>query len=79
MSFHPRVCVICGTSYIMGRLFTCSEKCHKELVKKLVKKFGEFKKIVDAETGKAYRVPTADIVEHGLRHQDLKKYPMWED
>jgi hypothetical protein len=47
-------------------------------VSKLVKIFGEFKKVVDAVTGKAYRVPTRDIIEKGLRHADLVKYPEWK-
>ena len=29
----------------------------------LVEEFGEFKKIVDAETGTVYKVPTRDVLE----------------
>ncbi len=75
-----RVCVICRKVYTLGRLFTCgSEECHKKFIEKLVKEFGEYKKIVDIETGKAYRVPTRVILEKGLRHEDLVKYPLWDE
>jgi len=74
-----RVCVVCGRPYVYGRTLTCSEECHKRLVEKLVREFGEYKKIVDAETGVAYRVPTRDIIERGLRYEDLTKYPLWEE
>jgi len=78
-STRKNVCIVCGKTYVGGREFTCSEKCHKELCKKLVAMFGEFKRVVDAETGKTYRVPTKDILEKGLRHEDLVKYPEWKD
>jgi hypothetical protein len=44
-----------------------------------VKKIGEFKKVVRIMTGEAFRVPTRDILENGLREQDLDKYPKWEE
>ncbi|MDH5440036.1 MAG: hypothetical protein OEZ48_08520 [Candidatus Bathyarchaeota archaeon] len=44
-----------------------------------MKEFGEFKKIVDVETGTAYKVPTREVLERGLRWEDLKKYPKWDD
>jgi hypothetical protein len=73
-----RVCVICGKSYVIGRLPTCSEECHRKLVEKLIKGFGEYKKVIDAETGKAYKVPVRDIIEKGLKYKDLINYPPWE-
>jgi len=72
------VCVICCKAYVGGRLYTCSEACHKRFVGLLVEEFGEHKRVVDAETGKAYRVPMRDIIEKGLRHADLVKYPEWK-
>lgn len=73
-------CAICGKPLARStRLLTCSERCHDELVDGLVKELGEFKRVIDAETGKAHRVPTRDIIEHGLRHEDLAKYPLWEE
>jgi len=75
-------CVICGRWYIPNseaRLLTCSEECHKKLIDKLVEEFGEFKKVVDVKTGIAYKVPTRDILEKGLKYEDLKKYPRWSE
>jgi len=77
--FDLRVCVICGKPYVNGRLLTCSEECHRKLVERLIREFGEYKKVVDAETGKVYKVPVRDIIEKGLRYRDLIKYPLWED
>jgi len=77
---HVRVCVVCGRHYIVGRLFTCgSDECHEKLVDWLVEEFGEFKKVVDAESGIAYRVPMRDILERGLRYANLLNYPKWEE
>jgi hypothetical protein len=73
-----RFCAVCGKPYVNGRLYTCSEGCHKRLVDELVKEFGEFEKVVDAE-GTAHEVPTREILEHGLKCEDLKKYPEWEE
>ena len=42
-------------------------------------RFGEYKKVVDAETGKAYKVPVRDIIEKGLKYKDLINYPPWND
>ena len=66
-----------GKPYVNGRLYTCSDSCHETLVDELVKEFGEFKKVVDAE-GTVHKVPTTEILERGLRYEDLKKYPKWE-
>lgn len=57
---------------------TCSDECHEELVKQLEEKFGKYKKVTD-EGGKSYRVPTRDIIERGLKYEDLSNYEMWED
>jgi hypothetical protein len=74
-------CIVCGKQFSLGlgRMYTCSEECHKKFVDHLVLVFGEFKKVVDAETGIAYKVPTRDIVEKGLRQQDLHTYPEWKE
>jgi len=74
-----RVCVICGKPYLIGRLLTCSEECHRKLVERLIREFGEYKKVVDVETGKAYKVPVRDIIEKGLKYRDLINYPPWND
>ncbi len=71
-------CVICGIQYFGGRQFTCSDACHEELVRRLIEKYGEFKMVVRASTGEAFRVPTRDILEKGVREQELDQYPKWE-
>ena len=75
---HLRTCVICGRVYILGYRLTCSKECHERLIEILENKFGKYKKVIDAETGKAYKVPLRDIIEKGLRYEDLKNYPLWE-
>ncbi len=72
-------CVVCGKQYLRGRQQTCSDVCHEELVKRLVARFGPFKRIVRVSTGVAYKVPTRDLIEKGLREQDLDQYPTWEE
>jgi len=73
-----RFCAVCGKPYVDRRLYACSEACHRRLVDDLVKEFGEFKRIVDAE-GTAHEVPTREILERGLSYEDLKMYPEWEE
>lgn len=72
-------CVICDTPYFGGRQFTCSDACHDELVRRLIEKYGEFKLVVRASTGEAFKVPTRDIIEKGIQEQELDQYPKWED
>lgn len=74
----PR-CLVCHQLYNQGRLLTCSDQCHEELVKRLIAEFGEYKKIVRQSTGVAYRVPTRDIIERGLKEEELEQYPVWEE
>lgn len=76
MSF---ICLICGNLYEPGRELTCSDSCHEELVKRLIAEFGEYKKVVRASTGIAYKVPTKHIIECGLNERDLDQYLLWED
>ena len=76
---HLRTCVICGRTYILGYQLTCSRECHEKLIEILEKKFGKYKKVVDAETGKVYKVPLRDIIEKGLKHEELKNYPLWNN
>jgi len=73
------ICLVCQNFYEQDGELTCSDDCHKELVRRLIAEFGEFKKVVRAGTGIAYRVPTRDILEKGLREGDLDRYPIWED
>jgi len=34
--------------------------------------------VVRQSTGIAYKVPIRDIIERGIREQDLDQYPLWE-
>jgi hypothetical protein len=74
-----RKCAICGKVYDGRREITCSDDCHNELVTRLVAEFGEFKKVVRTSTGVAYKIPTRDILECGIKEQDLDRYPLWDD
>lgn len=73
------LCIICSLPVTVSGNMTCSEKCHNEFVKLSEKKFGIMKRVVDATTGIAYKVPTKDIIEKGLAWKDLTKYPIWKD
>ncbi len=73
------ICIICGKFYSDGRAMTCSRPCHDELASRLVAQFGEFKKVVRMTTGEAFKVPTRDIIEKGIREQDLDQYPKWDE
>lgn len=67
-------CGICGAPCEKNRL-TCKDECHEKLVHRLESKFGIHKRVLDLSTLKAYEVPVRDIIEKGLRQQDLKNYP----
>jgi hypothetical protein len=49
------------------------------LIEKIIAQFGEYKKVVRMRTGEAFKVPVRDILEKGLREQDLDQYPKWEE
>jgi len=51
----------------------------QQYLKELENQFGKFKKIVLITTGKAYKVPTRDILIVGIKGTDLEKYPEWEE
>jgi len=51
----------------------------EQIISRLIEQFGEFKKIVRMSTGEAFKVPTRDIIEKGIREQELDNYPKWED
>ena len=72
-------CVICNNFYERGREMTCSEECHDELARHLIDQFGEFKKVIRMTTGEAFKVPTRDIIERGLREKELDRYPLWKE
>ena len=72
--FDSSGCWICGAPCV-GYLVTCSEDCHEELVLRFELKYGIYKRVVDLETMKTHKVPLRNIIEKGLRQQDLKNYP----
>jgi hypothetical protein len=71
-------CFICDKPCSVAGTITCSQGCHEELMNRLVAQWGEFKKVVRASTGVAYKVPTRDIIDHGIKEKDLDQYPLWE-
>ncbi len=75
INFEVSKCGICGAPLGSGYKVTCSDDCHEELIHRFEERFGHFKRVIDAETGIAHRVPLRDIIETGLRQQDLKHYP----
>ncbi len=75
INFVMTKCGICGASLGLGYKITCSDDCHEKLIHRFEERFGLFKRVIDEETQIAYRVPIRDIIEKGLRQQDLKHYP----
>jgi hypothetical protein len=73
------ICIVCQQFYQAGREATCSDECHEEFIRRVITQFGEFKKVVRQSTGIAYKVPTRDIVDKGLKEEELDQYPIWED
>ncbi len=72
-------CIVCQELYEGGREQTCSDQCHEIFIKRLIARFGEYKKVVRMTTGVAYKVPTRDIIEKGIKEKELDQYPAWED
>ena len=72
------LCFICNAPAVPGGI-TCSADCHEKLIKFFEDKFGKVKKVVDLTTDIEYKIPTRDIIEHGLKWEDLPKYPAWDD
>ena len=69
-------CAVCGRNTPEGQV-TCGRGCHEIYVNRLEAEFGKDKKVVDAVTGKAYRVPIRYIVENGLKQTELSSFPEW--
>ena len=64
---------------VRGNKITCSPACHERLVACLEAEYGTHKQCVRISTGEAFRVPLRDIIEKGLREQDLDQYPHWDE
>lgn len=55
--------------------FTCDAICHRLWIDRLVRLYGETRRITLAATGKTYLVPTRVILEQGITAVDLPTYP----
>ena len=69
--------ICCNSDVEIHSKMTCSEYCHEKFIIKMIKDHGMFKKVVDIESGIAYKIPTRLIIKEGLRQEDLKNYPTW--
>lgn len=67
----------CNADIRMNQRITCGEDCHEVFVESSIIENGTHKKIVDIESGVAYRVPTRLIIERGIQYEDLKGFPVW--
>ena len=74
-----KICLICQKRYRQGREATCSDECHAELCRRIVDRHGEFRQVTCMSTGVSYRVPTMEILEKGIRGEELDRYPPWEE
>ena len=74
------VCRGCGLDYQLdwpeARELTCGPSCHRRLVDQLIEEFGPTKLVTSLRTGKSHLVPTREIIENGVREQDLDNYPV---
>ena len=74
----PGQCVVCGCSCLPPHL-TDSPECHEHLVADLEREFGTHKRVTRMTTGQSFAVPVRDIVEIGVKEEDLDKYPPWKE
>lgn len=70
------LCIMCNAPIHTKGKITCSQECHEKFIELGEKKFGITKSVVDIETGISYAIPTRDIIEKGLKWEDLTKYPV---
>jgi protein-arginine kinase activator protein McsA len=77
---HALRCVVCSAEYNGQFKFglTCCQECHDRFLNYMVFRYGEFKRVIRQSTGEAFKVPVRDIIEHGIKEQDLDRYPKWE-
>ena len=69
--------VCCNSDVEIHSKITCGNNCHEKFIIKMIQDHGLFKKVVDIESGIAYKIPTRLIIEEGLRQEELKNYPTW--
>jgi predicted nucleic acid-binding Zn ribbon protein len=71
-------CIVCKEAIVHSKyMFTCSDLCHEKFVVDCENRFGVEKRVTDFETKISYRVPIRDIIDAGLKYEDLAKYPLW--
>lgn len=46
--------------------------------KQIIKKYGEFKKVINSK-GVAYKVPTIIIIREGIKEEELSQFSLWSD
>ncbi len=69
--------VCCNADIESHQKITCGDYCHEKFIIKMIQEHGCSKKVVDIESGIAYKIPTRLIIEEGLRQKDLQNYPTW--
>lgn len=69
----------CNSNVDVISRITCSEKCHNKFIELMERQYGKVKKVTDIETGISHAVPIRDIIEKGLNHEDLLKYPVYQN
>jgi len=69
--------VCCKADIESHQKITCGDSCHEKFIIKMLQEHGLFKKVIDMDSGIAYKIPTRLIIEEGLRQEELKNYPTW--
>ncbi|MDP2660952.1 MAG: hypothetical protein Q8R28_09510 [Dehalococcoidia bacterium] len=71
------LCIICRAPLPPGRVgsATCGPTCHEELVAWFEREVGTHKRVTRMTTGETFMVPVRDIIEKGVREEDLDQYP----
>ena len=46
--------------------------------KQIIKRYGEFKKVID-HRGIAYKIPTIVIIREGIKENELSQFPLWNN
>lgn len=66
---------------------TCQYKKHvlsydektEKYLQSIIKKQGYYKKVIRGPTGKAYKVPIAFIICHGIKEEELDMFECWPE
>jgi hypothetical protein len=79
-ALHAGICPACGAPlpprHTRTREFTCSETCHRAWIDQVIERKGETCEIRSTATGQVYLVPTRVILEVGITHADLVRFPV---